>query len=70
MEDLDLLDSVADNIAGPHHLRAGRRRGDAGASFIKHFRDEFEHHIEHKRCLVPTTQRLSCDRSRSADAST
>jgi hypothetical protein len=21
-------------------------------SFIKHFRSEFEHHIEHKRCLV------------------
>ena len=29
--------------------------GDAAAlpvkSFIKHFRDEFVHHIEHKRCL-------------------
>ena len=22
-------------------------------SFIKHFRDEFQHHIDHKRCLVP-----------------
>jgi NADH-quinone oxidoreductase subunit F len=22
-------------------------------SFIKHFRDEFVHHIEHKKCLVP-----------------
>jgi hypothetical protein len=21
-------------------------------SFIQHFRAEFEHHIEHKRCLV------------------
>jgi NADH-quinone oxidoreductase subunit F len=31
--------------------------GDAAAmpvkSFLKHFRDEFEYHIEHKRCLVP-----------------
>ena len=31
--------------------------GDAAAlpvqSFIKHFRDEFEYHIEHKHCLVP-----------------
>ena len=31
--------------------------GDAAAvpvkSFIKHFRDEFVHHIEHKKCLVP-----------------
>jgi len=22
-------------------------------SFIKHFRDEFAHHIEHKSCVVP-----------------
>jgi len=21
-------------------------------SFIKHFRDEFQHHIDHKQCLV------------------
>jgi NADH-quinone oxidoreductase subunit F len=31
--------------------------GDAASmpvqSFIKHFRDEFLYHIEHKRCLVP-----------------
>jgi len=22
-------------------------------SFIKHFRDEFVHHIDHKQCAVP-----------------
>jgi len=22
-------------------------------AFIKHYRDEFQHHIDHKRCLVP-----------------
>jgi len=22
-------------------------------AFIRHFRSEFEHHIEHKSCLVP-----------------
>ena len=32
----------------PHHLRAGRRRGVPVQSFIKHFRNEFEYHIEHK----------------------
>ena len=52
-EDLDLLHSVADNIQG----RTICALGDAAAmpvkSFIKHFRDEFEYHIEHKRCLVP-----------------
>ena len=52
MEDLALLDNVADNIAG----RTICALGDAAAlpvkSFIKHFHDEFVHHIEHKRCLV------------------
>jgi len=52
MEDLALLDDVADNIAG----RTICALGDAAAlpvkSFIKHFRDEFVHHIEHRRCLV------------------
>ncbi len=51
--DLDLLNSVADNIAG----RTICALGDAAAfpvkSFLKHFRSEFEHHIEHKKCLVP-----------------
>ncbi|HXF45254.1 MAG TPA: NADH-quinone oxidoreductase subunit NuoF [Burkholderiaceae bacterium] len=52
-EDLDLLNSVADNIQG----RTICALGDAAAmpvrAFIKHFRSEFEHHIEHKRCVVP-----------------
>jgi NADH-quinone oxidoreductase subunit F len=52
MADLALLDDVADNIAG----RTICALGDAAAlpvkSFIKHFRDEFVHHIEHRRCLV------------------
>ncbi|CAZ89251.1 NADH:ubiquinone oxidoreductase, chain F [Thiomonas arsenitoxydans] len=53
MEDLDLLNSVSDNIAG----RTICALGDAAAmpvkSFVKHFRPEFEHHITHKTCLVP-----------------
>jgi NADH-quinone oxidoreductase subunit F len=52
MEDLDLLNNVSDNIAG----RTICALGDAAAlpvkSFIRHFRDEFVHHIEHKKCLV------------------
>ena len=52
-EDLDLLNSVADNIQG----RTICALGDAAAmpvrAFIKHFRDEFAHHIEHKTCAVP-----------------
>jgi NADH-quinone oxidoreductase subunit F len=53
MEDLALLDSVSDNIAG----RTICALGDAAAlpvkSFIKHFRDEFQHHIDHGKCVVP-----------------
>ena len=53
-EDLDLLISVSDNIAG----RTICALGDAAAlpvkSFIKHFRDEFQYHIDHKQCLVPS----------------
>jgi NADH-quinone oxidoreductase subunit F len=52
-EDLELLDNVSDRIAG----RTICALGDAAAlpvkSFIKHFRDEFLHHIEHGKCLVP-----------------
>ena len=51
--DLDLLTSITPNIMG----RTICALGDAAAmpvnSFIKHFRAEFEHHIEHKQCLVP-----------------
>jgi NADH-quinone oxidoreductase subunit F len=52
-EDLDMLNSVADNIQG----RTICALGDAAAmpvrAFIKHYRDEFAYHIEHKHCLVP-----------------
>ncbi len=53
LEDIDLLNSVADNIQG----RTICALGDAAAmpvrAFIKHYRDEFVHHIEHKTCVVP-----------------
>ena len=51
-EDLDLLDDVAQRIAG----RTICALGDAAAmpvnSFLKHFRDEFQYHIDHGKCLV------------------
>ena len=52
MEDIDLLNSVADNIQG----RTICALGDAAAmpvrAMIKHFRSEFVHHVEHKTCQV------------------
>jgi len=51
-EDLALLDDVASRIGG----RTICALGDAAAmpvqSFIKHFRHEFEYHIEHGKCMV------------------
>ena len=51
-EDLELLESAAGQIEG----RTICAFGDAAAwpvqSFLKHFRDEFDYHIRHKRCLV------------------
>ncbi|MBC7954485.1 MAG: NADH-quinone oxidoreductase subunit F, partial [Cytophagales bacterium] len=53
MEDIDLLNSVADNIQG----RTICALGDAAAmpvrAMIKHFRGEFVHLIEHKTSVVP-----------------
>lgn len=51
--DMDLLNSVADNIQG----RTICALGDAAAmpvrAMIKHYRHEFEYHVEHKTCMVP-----------------
>ena len=50
--DFETLDSVAGNIMG----RTICALGDAAAmpvrGMLKHFRSEFEHHIEHKTCVV------------------
>jgi NADH-quinone oxidoreductase subunit F len=57
-EDLDLLMSVTENIMG----RTICALGDAAAmpvrGFLKHYKNEFEYHIENKKCLVaPEVQR-------------
>ena len=53
IDDIELLNSVSDNIQG----RTICALGDAAAmpvrAMIKNFRDEFVHHIEHKTCVVP-----------------
>ncbi|MEO8101953.1 MAG: NADH-quinone oxidoreductase subunit NuoF [Betaproteobacteria bacterium] len=51
-EDLDLLLNLADQIQG----RTICALGDAAAmpvrAFIKNYREEFEYHVTHKRCMV------------------
>jgi NADH-quinone oxidoreductase subunit F len=52
MEDLDLLLNLSDQIQG----RTICALGDAAAmpvrAFVKNYREEFEHHIANKRCMV------------------
>ena len=53
LRDLEELDRIAYNIQG----RTICALGDAAAmpvrAFLKHYRDEFVHHIEHGKCVVP-----------------
>jgi len=61
MEDLDVLVRTAGRIEG----RTICAFGDAAAwpvqSFLKHFRNEFVYHIEHKRCMVETPEWASSE---------
>jgi NADH-quinone oxidoreductase subunit F len=52
MEDLDLLDDVAQKIMGKTICALGDAAALPVASFVKHFRDEFAYHVEHKKCMV------------------
>jgi len=58
-EDLDNLDRIAGQIGG-HTICA---LGDAAAmpvqSFVKTYREEFEYHIEHKKCMVAMKKSFS-----------
>ncbi len=51
-EDIDLLVDVASKIEGHTICALGDAAAMPVASFIKHYRDEFEYHIEHRKCMV------------------
>ncbi len=51
-DDLDLLTSVGNNMAGRTICALADAAVFPVRSFTKHFRHEFEYHIEHKNCLV------------------
>ncbi len=52
MEDLALLDDVAHNISGRTICALGDAAAAPVQAMIKHYRHEFEHHIEHGKCMV------------------
>jgi NADH-quinone oxidoreductase subunit F len=51
--DLDLLTSITPNIMGRTICALGDAASMPVNSFIKHFRSEFEYHIENGKCMVP-----------------
>jgi len=53
-EDLDRLVDVAENINGNTICALGDAAAAPVMSFIKHFRDEFQYHIDHGHCMKHT----------------
>ena len=51
-EDMDLLQSIAANIQGNTICPLGDAAAMPVASFVKKFRDEFQYHVDHKKCLT------------------
>ena len=52
--DLDLLLDMSRKIEGRTICALGDAAAMPVTSFIKHFRDEFEYHVTHRRCLAAT----------------
>ncbi len=52
VEDLALLDDMTTKIAGKTICALGDAAAMPVQGMLKHYRNEFEYHIEHKKCLV------------------
>jgi len=51
-DDLDRLDDVASKIEGRTICALGEAAAWPVRSFIRHYRNEFQYHVDHKRCMV------------------
>lgn len=51
-EDLDRLVDVSNKIMGRTICALGDAAAMPVASFVKHYRDEFQYHIDHRKCMV------------------
>ena len=51
-DDLDLLNDVAKRIKGRTICALGDAAAMPVAGFLKHYRDEFQYHIDHGKCMV------------------
>jgi NADH-quinone oxidoreductase subunit F len=50
--DLDLLHDIGGQIIGNTICALGDAAAMPVQSFVKKFRDEFQHHVDHKTCMV------------------
>ena len=51
-EDMDLLLDVSAHILGHTICPLGDAAAMPVASFVTKFRSEFQHHVDHKKCMV------------------
>ncbi|MEK7840091.1 MAG: NADH-ubiquinone oxidoreductase-F iron-sulfur binding region domain-containing protein, partial [Pseudomonadota bacterium] len=51
-QDIDLLFDVSDNILGKSFCALGDAAAMPVQGMLKHYRDEFEYHIKHGKCMV------------------
>ena len=51
-EDMDLLNDVTKRIMGRTICALGDAAAMPVVAFLKHFREEFQYHIDHKQCMV------------------
>jgi NADH-quinone oxidoreductase subunit F len=58
MEDLDKMIEICDSIDGNTICPLGDAATPSVRSTLQHFRDEYEYHIEHKKCKVNMTPRF------------
>ena len=56
-QDLDLLDNIAANIEGRTICAFGEAAAWPVRSFVQHFRDEFQYHVDHRACMPETRGR-------------
>lgn len=52
VDDIDRLDDVASKIEGRTICALGEAAAWPVRSFVRHYRNEFQYHIDHKRCMV------------------
>jgi NADH-quinone oxidoreductase subunit F len=50
--DVGLVQEIAANMAGKTFCPLGDGAASVAGNFIKHFREEFEYHIENKKCMA------------------